>query len=183
VLAWFNLTIDAASGSTNNPPTASFTAACTGLICNFDGTGSSDTNGTIQTYAWNFGDGNTASGPGATVSHTYATGGSYTVTLTVTDNGNATGQTSHSVTVSSGGPISLTVVGYKRNGLEKADLTWSPSGTSVNVDVRRNGALLTTTADDGAYTDNINRRGAGSYSYQVCEAGTSTCSNVVTISF
>jgi len=183
VLAWFNVTIDAASGSTNNSPTASFTAACTGLICNFDGTGSSDTDGTIQTYAWNFGDGNTASGPGATVSHSYATGGSYTVSLTVTDNGGATGQTSHSVTVSSGGPISLTVVGYKRNGLEKADLTWSPSGTSVNVDVRRNGAPLTTTADDGAYTDNINRRGAGSYSYQVCEAGTSTCSNVVTIRF
>jgi hypothetical protein len=183
VLAWFDVTIDSASGSTNNSPTASFTAACTGLSCNFDGTGSSDTDGTVQNYAWNFGDGNTAPGAGVTVSHSYATGGSYVVTLTVTDNGGATGQTSHSVTVSSGGPISLTVVGYKRNGLEKADLTWSPSGTSVNVDVWRNGALLTTTVDDGAYMDNINRRGAGSYTYKVCEAGTSTCSNVVTISF
>jgi PKD repeat protein len=184
VLAWFDVTIDSASGSTNNSPTASFTSACTGLMCNLDGTGSSDTDGTIQNYAWNFGDGNTASGPGATVSHSYATGGSYTVTLTVSDNGGATGQTSHSVSVSSGGSINLTVVGYKtKNGLEKADLTWSPSGTSVNVDVRRNSALLTTTADDGAYTDNINKRGAGSYTYQVCEAGTSTCSNVVTITF
>jgi len=183
VLAWFDVTIDSASASTNNAPTASFISACTGLSCNFDGTGSSDTDGTVQNYVWNFGDGNTASGAGVTVSHSYATGGSYTVTLTVTDNGGATGQTSHSVTVSSGGPISLTVVGYKRNGLEKADLTWSPSGTSVNVDVWRNGALLASTADDGAYTDNINRRGAGSYTYKVCEAGTSTCSNVVTISF
>jgi PKD repeat protein len=183
VLAWFDVTIDAANGSTNNSPTASFTSACTGLNCTFDGTGSSDTDGTVQNYAWDFGDGNSTSGPGATVSHSYATGGSYAVALTVTDNGGATGQTSHSVTVSSGGPISLTVVGYKRNGLQKADLTWSPSGTSVNVDVRRNNALLTTTSDDGAYTDNINKRGAASYTYQVCKAGTSTCSNVVTISF
>jgi PKD repeat protein len=96
VLAWFDVTIDSANGSTNNSPTANFTSACTGLSCNFDGTGSSDTDGTVQNYAWNFGDGNTASGAGATVSHSYATGGSYAVTLTVTDNGGATGQTSHS---------------------------------------------------------------------------------------
>lgn len=82
----------------------------------------------------------------------------------------------------SGSGISLTVSGYKVRGLQKADLAWSgASGTSV--DVYRDGALLTTTADDGAYTDNIDQRGGGSYTYQVCEAGTSTCSSTVTVTF
>jgi PKD repeat protein len=180
VLTYFNVAIDS-GGSTNTPPTASFTSSCTGLTCTFDGSGSSDPGGSIVSYAWDFGD--SLSGSGVTTSHTYAAGGTYTVTLTVTDNGGATDPESHSVTVSAGGSITLTVVGYKKNGLQKADLSWIPSGTSVNVDVKRNGVVVTTTANDGAYTDNINKKGAGSYTYQVCESGGSTCSNVVTISF
>ncbi|MBW3581531.1 MAG: PKD domain-containing protein, partial [Euryarchaeota archaeon] len=88
-------------GTTNSPPTASFTYTCTDLSCNFDGTGSSDSDGTISSYAWDFGDGTT--GTGATVSHTYGAGGTYTVTLTVTDDGGATGSASQSVSVTSGG--------------------------------------------------------------------------------
>jgi len=83
--------------------------------------------------------------------------------------------------VSSGG-ISLSVTAYKVRGLQKADLLWS-GATSTNVDVFRDGTLITTTANDGFHTDNINNRGGGSYTYQVCEAGTSTCSNQVTITF
>jgi len=41
---------------------------------------------------------------------------------------------------------------------------------------------MTTTADDGFFTDNINRRGQGIYTYRICAAGTSTCSNEVTLS-
>jgi hypothetical protein len=78
--------------------------------------------------------------------------------------------------------ISLTATGYKVRGLQKADLSWSPSGTG-NVDVYRNGAPIATTENDGFYTDNIDQRGGGSYTYQVCEAGTSTCSNESTITF
>jgi hypothetical protein len=51
------------------------------------------------------------------------------------------------------------------------------------VDVYRNGARITTTSNDGAYTDNINTRGGGSYTYRLCEAGTTTCSNQVTVTF
>ncbi|MBW3581534.1 MAG: S8 family serine peptidase [Euryarchaeota archaeon] len=92
-------------GGTNSPPTASFTAGCNDLACSFDGSGSTDTDGTISSYAWDFGDGTT--GSGATVSHTYAAGGTYTVTLTVTDDGGATDSDSKSVTVSSGTSSSL----------------------------------------------------------------------------
>ena len=72
----------------NDPPTASFTSNCTNLSCAFNGTGSTDPDGSISSYAWDFGDGTT--GTGATPTHPYATAGTYTVTLTVTDNGGAT---------------------------------------------------------------------------------------------
>jgi PKD repeat protein len=87
----------ALSGTGNAPPVASLTFAALGLTCSFDGSGSSDPDGTITSYAWNFGDGTTGSGP--TVSHTYATAGTYPITLTVTDNGGATGIQSKSLTV------------------------------------------------------------------------------------
>ncbi len=81
----------------NEAPSAAFTDACTFLACSFDGSASTDTDGTIASYAWTFGDGN--AGSGATPSHTYANAGTYTVTLTVTDNDGATDSASTSVTV------------------------------------------------------------------------------------
>ncbi|MGB0652342.1 MAG: PKD domain-containing protein [Thermoplasmatota archaeon] len=76
-------THDGQAGPTNRAPTASFTHSCTGRACSFDASGSSDPDGDSLTYSWDFGDG--ASGSGVSPSHTYASGGSYTVTLTVDD--------------------------------------------------------------------------------------------------
>jgi PKD repeat protein len=70
-------------------PAATFTYECAGSTCQFDATGSFDPDGSIASYRWGFGDGTT--GSGATVAHQYATGGNYSVTLVVTDNGGATG--------------------------------------------------------------------------------------------
>ncbi len=79
------------------PPTAVFTSTTTHLSASFDGTGSSANGGTIVSYAWNFGDGTTGTGP--TPQHTYTAAGTYTVTLAVTDNSSHTDTTSAPVTV------------------------------------------------------------------------------------
>ena len=82
----------------NQPPTANFTFSCSGLSCNFTST-SSDPDGSIASYSWTFGDGGTATAQNP--SHTYGAGGSYTVTLRVTDNqGAISAPTSKTVTVS-----------------------------------------------------------------------------------
>ena len=75
------------------PPTASFTVSCTLLNCSFNGSASSDSDGMITNYAWDFGDGTSASGASATTSHTYGAPGPRTVRLTVTDNHLPTGTT------------------------------------------------------------------------------------------
>src|SRR5262249_45360293 len=77
-------------------PVATFTVACDGLTCSFDGSASTDQYGTISEYAWSFGDGTT--GSGATISHSYATSGAYSVTLTVSD-GKSTGTKFQSVSL------------------------------------------------------------------------------------
>ncbi|MGN6518999.1 MAG: PKD domain-containing protein [Dokdonella sp.] len=81
----------------NVAPVAGFSFTTNGLTANFTDA-STDSDGTIASRSWNFGDGSapsTATNP----SHTYATGGSYTVTLTVTDNGSASNSTSKTVVV------------------------------------------------------------------------------------
>jgi PKD repeat protein len=182
VLAAFNVTIDGSS-SGNTPPTADFTYTTDNLTANFTDA-STDNDGTVVAWSWDFdGDGSedsTVQNP----SHTYATSGTYTVSLTVTDDDGATGSTSQSVTVSdTSGGITLTATGYKVRGRQKADLEWSDA-TSTNVDIYRDGVLIATTANGGFYTDNIDQRGGGSYTYQVCEeGGTATCSNESTVTF
>lgn len=84
----------------NQNPTANAGPDKTGTVgvaLSFSGSLSSDPNGTIQSYAWNFGDG--TNGSGMSVSKTYSTAGNYTVTLTVTDICNATGTDTALVTV------------------------------------------------------------------------------------
>lgn len=170
------------AGAVNNPPVASFTFSCTDLACSFDGSGSTDSDGTIQSYSWSFGDGGTASS--VTATHTYAAGGDYTVTLTVTDDGNASDSDSQVVTVvdPNAANITLSASGYKVKGRHNIDLSWS-GATSSQVDVVRDGSVVITTANDGFHTDATNNKGGRTYVYQVCEAGTSTCSNTATVVF
>lgn len=85
---------------TNQAPTASFSVSANGLTASFTDS-SSDADGTIASRKWSFGDGSTSTATNPT--KTYAAAGTYTVQLTVTDDGGKTASTSRSVTVSSGG--------------------------------------------------------------------------------
>lgn len=85
----------------NQPPRAIFTASppsgVAPLDVNFDAGSSSDSDGSISNYAWDFGDGNT--GAGARLTHTYTDPGAYEVVLTVTDDDGATSETTQIVSV------------------------------------------------------------------------------------
>jgi subtilisin family serine protease len=79
--------------------------------------------------------------------------------------------------------ITLTATGYKVQGRKRADLAWSPAATSAKVDVYRDGAVVATVDNTGAYTHVTNQVGGGSHTYRVCEAGTSTCSNEAVVNY
>jgi PKD repeat protein len=98
----------AACGDSNGPsnaaPTAAFDApTCTLLACQFSGTPSTDADGSVSAYLWDFGDVNSGAQNTASTKdapHTFSAAGTYNVKLTVTDNGGATNSVTHQVTVS-----------------------------------------------------------------------------------
>lgn len=86
-------------------PTASINGPYRGLINEaiaFSSAGSTDSNGTITAYNWDFGDGSASSQTNP--SHTYSKAGTYTVSLTVTDNDGETDQVSTTATISDNDP-------------------------------------------------------------------------------
>ena len=170
-------------------PVANFTHNCTDLTCSFTNTSTSDSELTT-TYLWNFGDGKSSTQKNP--QHTYAAGYTYTVTLTVTDSESQSNSTQQQVTVTAPAEpdeptigITLEVSIYKVRGVHHADLLWSgTAATNVSVDIFRDTVLVETVPDNGSYTDNIGNRGGGSYTYRVCEAGsTEACSAEVTVTF
>ena len=116
-------------GSLNQSPTAAFafspTNPAVGAWVQFDGSTSSDPDGSIAAYSWNFGDG--SNGSGAVAWHQFSSPGTYQVTLTVQDDDGATDSTSHSIMV---GTAALPPV---------AAFTYAPSSPTVGQAVLLNG--------------------------------------------
>jgi PKD repeat protein len=140
------ISLNRAANPSNQAPTADFTSSCNALTCSFTST-SSDADGSIAGYSWNFGDGGTSKLQNP--SHTYTTAGTYTATLTVTDNQGGTNSVSHSVTVA------------QANQSPTAAFTKSCSGLTCS---------FTSTSSDPDGT-------IASYSWNFGDGGTSTGQN------
>lgn len=117
-----------------------------------------------------------------TVTYTPATGFTGTDSFTYTASDGSLTSNIATVTVTVSENIVLGATGYKVKGLQKADLSWS--GTTSSVDIYRDGAVIATNVSGSTYTDHINKNGNGKYTYKVCVAGaTTTCSNEATVIF
>jgi serine protease len=90
-------------GTSNATPSASFTTSpsisAIDETVSFDASGSTDSDGSIERYEWDFGDGTAATGE--TVTHSFDSSGEYTVSLTVTDDAGATDTVAKSITIES----------------------------------------------------------------------------------
>ncbi len=163
------------SGTPNQPPVAVAGATPVSgtapLAVQFNSTGSNDPDGSISSYAWNFGDGTT--GTGSSPTHTYQAAGTFAAVLTVTDNRGATATATVSITATAdpnliNAPSGLTASGAKG----KATLSWTdnstnesgfyieraPSGTTSFV------RIATVAANVRSYTNTVSR---GTYVYRV----------------
>jgi len=173
---------------TNNPPTVSIISPANGAsfdssaIISFDGTASDNEDGDLTSgLIWT----SDLQGQIATAGSftTVLSEGIHTITAEVTDSGDYSASDSITITVGgdNDGGFTLSFYAYKIKSDKYADLTWS-GATSTNVNVYRDDGQIATTANDGVYTHGPFKSGKPA-TYQVCEAGESTCSNTVSVSW
>jgi len=126
-----------AAGTSERSPTANAGGPYSGgknRGISFDGTGSSDPDGTIVAYAWDFGDGGSAST--ATATHVYGAAGVYTVTLLVTDNDGLTDVDTTTATIEDLAPLPPEMLGCRLTGgtFQHVVLEWALSGDDGGLD-------------------------------------------------
>ena len=146
-----------AASAPNQAPTAVITGPTSGVAgasLTFSGSQSSDPDGSIVSYAWDFGDGQ--SGTGASVTKTYANAGTYSVRLTVTDAQAATATRVQTVTITASAPTTGSISGV---------VSSSAGGGLAGVTVTVAGGGTAVTGTSGAYT--ITNVAAGSRSVSV----------------
>ncbi len=162
--------------ASNQPPSATFVFSCNGLTCDFTDQ-SRDSDGTVTEWNWTFGDGGTSTSQHPT--RAYASAGTYTVTLIVTDDSGAVGEVSQMVSVTEPSQtISLTTEVARWGSTTRVVLRWS-GATGSSQDILRNGTNLRTVTNRTSFVDTSPPSGA--VTYQVCEQNTSSCSNTVTV--
>jgi PKD repeat protein/C1A family cysteine protease len=125
-------TVTITTAHNNAPPTpvasATPTSGTAPLSVSFSGINSSDADGSIATYSWDFGDGST--GSGATADHTYTDTGVFPAELTVTDNQGASASTTINITVIHNAPPLAVITASPTAGLIPLDVTFSGNGSS-----------------------------------------------------
>ena len=140
-------------GPENQVPSANYTYSCTDLSCDFTDS-STDSDGAITSWTWNYGDGNSSTTQNP--NHSYASAGNYTVSLTVTDDMGASDSSNQSVTVIEpilqppAAPTNLVLVVHftgkgKNKVVTSVDLNWSDNSDN----------------EDGFYIDRCKETGKG----------------------
>jgi PKD repeat protein len=166
----------AACGDSNGPsnasPAAGFAYSCSDLACSFTDQ-SGDTDGTVASYAWNFGEPGSASNTATTknANHTFAAAGTFNVKLTVTDNGGGTNAKTIPVTVTASVPGGPTA-------------SFTATCTSVDCAITNTstapGAVVTWAWDFGDGTQTSNLEDPGTVHYSVTSPTDFTIKLVVT---
>ena len=121
------------------------------------------------------------------ISGSGTTAGDYSVTVSASDGVLSSSQSFTWAMSSSPTPtppsssVTLSAQKVDRNFNDQVRLTWT-TASWAEAWVYRNGARISQTANDGAYTDSI-RRASGAFTYMVCAPDATTCSNNVTVDF
>ncbi|SIO37505.1 PKD domain-containing protein [Salinivibrio sp. ES.052] len=110
-------------------PNAIFTGQCTALSCEFDANGANDSDGSIVSYQWDFGDGYQANG--VTASHKYGTAGTYSVALTVTDDQGLTDSVRKAFTVDNVNDFPRTELSGQRSSWQYFAYTAPQAGSAT----------------------------------------------------
>ena len=121
-----------------------------GDVLSFSAAGSSDDRG-ISSYHWDFGDGVTASGK--SVTHAYTTGGTYTVTLTLSDaagNSSSKGQTVTVTAAEDNAFVTVTVQSQTGTPLRSAQVVYDLGGANASYYTDSSGQVSFHTVDSGA---------------------------------
>lgn len=124
------------NGEENHAPTAYFTitpdSGQAPIVVNFDASGSSDPDGDPLDFTWDFGDGQ--SGVGVSPSHEFAVGGSFSVTLTVSDGRGGNDQATATITVTAPAdtnhPPQATFTANPQSGEAPLGVAFDASGSS-----------------------------------------------------
>lgn len=173
----------------NVPPTATIIAnplsGNSPLQVNFSGIDSTDHDGTIVSYSWDFGDGSATGG--SVVSHQFISGGTYTVTLTVIDDGGDSHQQQVVIIVNSipqAGNITLTTT--EDNSVSGSLTATDAEGDSLTYSIISNGALGTVTIVDYAtgafsYTPNVHISGTDTFTFKANDGRSDSNLATVTI--
>ncbi|MCK4365888.1 MAG: PKD domain-containing protein [Thermoplasmatales archaeon] len=176
----------------NSPPIAdasdSETMGFVDTPVNFDGSNSYDSDGTITDYTWNFGDGTT--GHGITTTHIYTEPGTFTVTLTVTDDGDATDEDTIQVVISQpNNPPTAPDVDGPQTGTQNTVYTYTAVSTDGDNDKIRytfdwgDGTTKTTDfyANNTEVTETHNWSAAGAYTVTVIASDNATESGTTSL--